>query len=181
MWQLFLQYSGILAVLVAWVLVVAPAIIGGIDLAKETITGATRLSKKASRVISAGLVIGALLQATFLLHLIQKFHLPYLSIGNLLYLSSNLATILVALFHYDRYPNIHNILVAFYFIFCPLSLGFIAYTLKNINPDFFTFSLWVVFFYFLVEGYLLIKFKGSVYLEIWAFLILSIWTTVITY
>lgn len=179
--ELFLKFSGLGAMAVAWLFVVAPAVRYGINFKNETITIATIKSKRVMDIVSRGLVIGSILQGLFLFYLLNRFSLHLTDIGSLLYLSANLATILVAIFHYDKYPHVHDLFSYYYFIVCPISLAFIGYSLF---PTYFVVSIF---------SFLLILLFGSAslwliatvnaknaLLELWIFFILSIWTTVMT-
>lgn len=179
MFQIFLKFSGILAMFVAWIFVVGPAMHHGIDSKSQTITLATVENKKVLKIVGFGLIAGAILQGIFLFYIIQKYHVPFFSIGSLMYLSSNIATIMVAIFHFDKFPKFHEAFARYYFVVSPLSLGFIGYSVMKLNPHLFFFSILTVIFYF--TGSLIIMKKintENALLEFWAFFTLSIWTVV---
>jgi hypothetical protein len=180
--QLFLRFSGILAMFVAWFFVVGPALHHGIDGKRQTITSATVENKKVARIVGFGLVIGAFLQGLFLFYLIQRFQLHLLSIGSFLYLTSNIATIFVAFCHYSKYPKIHEFYAKYYFVMSPLSLAFIGFSAMKLNSYLFVFSLIVVLLYFFGIWQLIKRFRSdNALLEMWAFFALSIWTIVLTF
>lgn len=181
MFQVFLRFSGILATLVAWLFVVAPAIAYGIDSKNEPITAAVVKNRKVMMIVSFGLIVGAFLQGFFLFYLIQRFGLPLFGIGSFLYLTSNIATILVAIFHFDKHPKIHQTFAEYYFVVSPLSLAFIGFTAIKNGAHLFIFSLIIVLLYFAGSG-IVIKKLGSqnAWLEMWAFIMLSVWTIVFT-
>lgn len=181
MFQLFLRFSGILAMFVAWILVVGPALHHGIDSKSQTITLATVENKKVLKIVGFGLIVGAILQGVFLFYLVQKYQFPLLSIGSLMYLSANAATVLVALFHFDKFPKLHEIFARYYFVVSPLSLGFIGLSVMKNDPHLFIFSILIVLFYFVGSLTIIKKINTeNALLEFWAFFMLSIWTVVFT-
>lgn len=167
----------------AWIFVVFPALHFGIDIRKETISSATFKDDGVNTIIGFGLVAGALSQIVFLSYIVQKFFINYISVGCILYLTANLATILVAFFTYKKHPLIHKLLTRYYFFIMPTSLIFIGSYIKNTGGYvLFFFSLLVLILYSIGQLFLFKKYRGSNSLmEFWAFGILSIWTLVITF
>ena len=179
MLQITLRFSGVLATLFAWLFVVTPAIRFGIDGKRQTITSTTK-DNKVKRIISIGLVVGALLQTVFLFYIIQRFQLHLTDLGCLMYLSTNVATILVAFFTEQKHPKIHEALTEYYFVINPLSLVFIGLSAVGNYFYIFIFSFLIVLFYFFGIWRLLKKFGKAAIVEQWAFFVLSIWTIVLT-
>jgi hypothetical protein len=180
MFQILLRYSGLLASLVAWLFVVRPAMRHGIDGKRQTITTATVENKNVLKTVSFGLTIGAFLQGLFLFYIIQRFDLPVFGIGSILYLTANIATILVAIFHYEKHPKLHETFADYYFIVSPLSLAFIGFTAMKNGVHLFTISVLVVILYFIGSWRILKKFGKNAMIEMWAFAMLSIWTLIFT-
>lgn len=178
MLQQLLNLSGILAILIAWLFVVFPALKYGINPTKQTITSATSLSKVVKRYITFGLIVGSFFQGLFIFYIIEKFQIPLFSIGNILYLTTNIATIFVALYNFDKHPKFHTFFALYYFIMCPISLILISLSVIQSYYYIFIFSLAIVLMYTIGESLIYKKFKGCAYLEIWAFFMLSIWTIV---
>lgn len=176
--DIFLRLSGILAMLFAWLFVVAPAVEHGIDSKNQTISSATKNDKVRHRV-STGLILGTLFQISFLFYLLSRFQLSYLSIGSILYLSSTFATILVALFPEHKHFKIHSFFAKYYFLVFPSSLLLIAWNMGKEN-NIFIFTCLSVFLYFFGVLWNLKKFGISAKVEQWAFLVLSAWTIVLT-
>jgi hypothetical protein len=173
-----MQYSGILAIVFAWGFVTFPALIS-IDSKKYTISEATK--KKTSRiVIGFGLVIGAFLQFLFLLYITEKFTLSSYDIGHFLYLLTNIATVLVAIFTIQKATQIHTFLVCFYFICHPVALVLVGLSTHDSIIKLISTLLMVLY---CVGNFILWNRyrKQNAYMEQWAFLILSIWVLYITF
>lgn len=178
--DLMLKMSGVFAILIAWLIVVLPALRYGIDLRRQTITSATCLDKRVSRIITSGLIVGAISQGIFTFYIVDYFQIPMLRIGNITYLTTNIATILASIFHFNRHPKVHSIFVSYYFIFCPLSIGLIGFYVLDTHNFLTLLSMIILSLYVIGELLLLKKFKSSAYLEIYAFILLSIWTLAFT-
>jgi hypothetical protein len=183
MFQLLMKFSGVLAIFSAWILVVYPAICYGINTKKETISLATLGNKKVEKIVGLGLIVGTLFQIVFLFYLTQKFFLSYLNFGCLLYLSANLATILVAIFTYRKHQIIHTFFTRYYFFMMPISLVLIVFPIRNTSAHIlFSFSLLILVLYLLGQIFLFTKHKeGNGLMQSWAFLTLSVWTLVMTF
>jgi hypothetical protein len=183
MLQFFVRFSGIFAIIAAWMLVIYPAIRFGINTRKETVSLATLKNEQVGKVVSFGLVVGTLFQIIFLFYFSQKFLLNYFSFGSLLYLTANSATIFVAFFTYKNYPTIHKFFVEYYFFAMPISLVFLVYHLKDTSAHIlFSFSIFILILYFVGQLLLFLKHKESNSLmEAWAFAMLSAWTLVVTF
>ncbi|MFA6520651.1 MAG: DUF998 domain-containing protein [Candidatus Paceibacterota bacterium] len=183
MFQVFIKFSGVLAIFSAWVLVIYPAIRYGINTKRETVSLATLENKKVGKIVGLGLIVGTFFQIMFLFYLTQKFSLSYLNLGCLLYLSANLATILVAIFTYRKYPVIHNFFTKYYFSIMPISLVLITFPIRNTSANIlFIFSLLMFVLYLFGQIFLFIKHKeGNSLMEAWAFVTLSVWTLVMTF
>jgi hypothetical protein len=177
--ELFLRFSGILAMFFAWLFVVTPAIRSGIDSKSQTITSATKKTK-VRRIVSAGLIIGTVFQIVFLVYLTKRFQLHFFDTGCLMYLSTNIATLLVALFTEQRHSKLHGFFAMYYFIVNPFSLILICLPLINSYFYLFVFSVFIVLLSFSGSWWLLKKYGKTAVLEQWIFLTLSIWTIVLT-
>jgi hypothetical protein len=175
------RFSGVIAILIAWIFVVFPAFKSGIKLKTDTITTSTS-DKYTNAIISIGLILGALFQAWFLIYLQRIFRFNAISIGSVLYLTANLATILVALFTEKRNKLIHQLLVTYYFFACPLSLLFIGLSLEGHHNYLADTSFLIPIMYFFGQFLLWRKFKKpNTLMQMWAFVILSIWTLAMTF
>ncbi|MCA9377237.1 hypothetical protein H6763_00290 [Candidatus Nomurabacteria bacterium] len=175
-----LQISGLVAVIIAWVFVVTPAICSGIDPKRQTITNATKKSKRVSFIISFGLVFSAIFQSIFALYLIDRFDLSFSNIGILVYLSTNIATMFLAFFHIERHPKLHIFFAIYYFIVSPISYGLIGSSISGSSNHLFELSILMILLYGFGELVLLYKYRGGALAEIWPILLLSIWTMVFT-
>lgn len=165
--------------LFAWLFVVAPALRFGIDGKRYTISSATK-NDKVRIIVSTGLIVGSLFQIAFLIYLLLKFQLSFFNIGGMFYLSATIATILVALFSEHKYFKIHSFFVKYYFLIFPISLLMISGTLLYEYINLFIFTFLSVFLYFFGVWWTIKKFGISAKVEQWAFLVLSIWTIVLT-
>jgi len=112
--------------------------------------------------------------------LTKRFGFGWFYPGSLLYLSTNIATILVALFPAQKFPNIHRFCADYYFLVNPISLVLIGLSIAHDNYYIYIFSIILVIIYFMGFFWQLIKFKINALMEMWAFLTLSVWTLVLT-
>lgn len=182
LFQTIEKLSGVIAMLIAWLFVVSPAMKIGINSKSDTITTATLKSDGVKRQISYGLVIGAIFQAIFSLYLMNQFYIPLSNLGIILYLSANLATICVAIFAQNRHPRIHDSLVLYYFIVCPLSLLFIGISIESASNYHLVISIISPIIYFIGQSFLWLKYRtGNAFMEFWAFFVLSTWTVLMTF
>ena len=93
-----------------------------------------------------------------------------------------MATILVAIFTEEKYPRIHFGLVLYYFITCPISLLFIGLSINSVNNFPLIISVAAPIIYFVGQAVLWSKYRfGNAIIELWAFLVLSLWTMVMTF
>jgi hypothetical protein len=176
---MLLKYSGLLAIFFAWIFIVTPSIFAGIDSKKQTITYATN-NNKLKLIISFGLIVGGLFQLVFSIFLLQKFNLNFFNIGILIYASTAIVSILVAIFSEQSFPNIHKYLVQYYFLTNPLSIMLIGLSINYIPLK--LVSLLVPVAYYLGLYYLHNKDKTkNARMEKWAFATMSIWTVVVTF
>lgn len=177
MTELILKLSGIVSIVITWLFVVAPAIRAGIDNKRQTISSAT-INRRVAVPVTFGLIIGTFFQIIFLSYLLNRFELDFLNFGSILFLTSNLATILVALLPEHKYLKIHSFFVKYYFVTNPISLLYISY-LAN-KPFLFVIAIGSVILYF--SGILIIIKKEGVCarVEQWAFLTLSALTVFMT-
>jgi len=172
-----MKYSGILAIIVAWLFVAGPTFT--INGKKNTISEATK--KYSSKIIiSIGLVFGSFLQFLFLLYLNAKFGLNSYSVGSLLYILTNIATVLVAVFTIQKNPRMHTFLVRFYFIVHPISLFILGVSIRIILVQ--TISSLLIVSYAIGAMFVWQRYKKqNAYMEEWAFLILSLWVLFMTF
>ncbi len=175
------RYSGMVAILICFACLVAPTVVLRTNHKSETITQSTLRNSRARKVVYYGLIVGAFFQALFLGFLQKHFSMPLFSIGPLLYLSTSVATILSAL-SYGKYPNVHYGVGVYYFIFCPVSVFLISYSVEPNYPTLFLFSLATSLLYALGQLGILVKYRrGNAFMEIWAFFVLAVWTSVMTF
>lgn len=176
------KISGIIAIIIAWFFVVTPALKFGINSKSDTITTSTNKNSVHKKIISFGLVVGAVFQTMFAVYLIRRFSIPLLSPGIIMYLSANVATICVAIFTEKKYPKTHKIMARYYFIVCPLSFLFIGLSLKSTDIYPKMISIITPIVYFVKQSVLWKKYKtDNALMEFWAFIILSLWTIVMTF
>lgn len=182
MFETFIKFSGIFATLVAWGLLVVPAVRSGMKVRSETITTAADSNHVVRFFVDFGLILGSILQALFLLFVIKTYHIGIFSVGSLGYLSTNLTTVLLTFFPHSKHTTVHNILTRYYFIANPIFLLLIGADLNTNNTLPLTVSIATAVLYFLGQTALYIKYqKGNFLMECWGFLMLSIWTTVMTF
>lgn len=167
------KYSGLFSILTTLLLVILPSLKSGLDQKHFTISQAYK-NKSIGIIISLGLIIGTVFQVFFLQYLNFKLN-PHF-IFNLLYLSTNLATIGVALISEKQNYRLHELLVHYYFLLHPLSLFGITF-----QSNFQLSSLLFLILYYL--GLLLIikKYGQNAILEIWCFTILALWVILLTF
>jgi len=169
------RFSGIIAMFIAWLFVVASALKFGINSKSDTITTSTTKSGSVRLVISCGLVVGALFQSIFLFYLIRRFSVQLFNLGSVLYLSANMATIFVAFFTQNKHPKIHKIMALYYFLVCPFSLLFIGFSIKSSNQYPLLVSMLAPIMYFIGQAFLWKKYRfGNTLMELWAFVVLSV-------
>jgi hypothetical membrane protein len=174
-----LKYSGLLAMFFAWVFVVFPTLFAGIDSKKQTITFATN-NKKVKIIINLGLIIGGFFQLVFSYFILHKYSLNYFNIGVLLYTSTAITSISVAIFSEQSYPKIHKYLAEYYFLVNPLSLMIIGLSVNHYILK--TISLFIPITYYIGLFYLHSKHKTkNALMEKWAFVTMSIWTFTVTF
>jgi len=175
--ELILKLSGIISILITWLFVVVPAIRSGIDNKRQTISSATK-KREVAIPVSFGLIIGTLFQILFLSYLLKRFELGYLNFGSILFLTTNLATIMVALLPEYKYFKAHSFFVKYYFVFNPISLLYISYLANNVLL--FAVAIVSVILYF--SGIIRIIMQEGVCarVEQWAFFTLSILTIFMT-
>lgn len=144
---------------------------------KQTISSATK-NRAVAIPVNFGLIIGTLFQILFLSYLLRRFELGYLNFGSILFLTTNFATIMVALLPEYKYFKIHSFFVKYYFVFNPISLLYIS-NLAN-NALLFTVAIALVIIYF--SGVIKIIMQEGVCAkaEQWAFFILSVLTIFMT-
>lgn len=177
---MFLQYSGILSILSAWVLIVAPAYLYGIDNRKHTISTATQ-NKQTKQIITFGLLLGSFLQFLFLTYLSQKLQISYSNPGYWLYLSTIFASLTAALFTEQKHTQIHRFAVKYYFLIHPATLVLICMALINSSYAYaFWFSLCLIIINYIGLWWLHQKYGKNALLELWVFLNLSILTIFLT-
>ncbi len=163
----------------AWVFVVTPSISAGINSRKQTITHATN-NKKLKIIINIGLIIGGFFQLLFSYYLLRKLWQNHLNIGILIYVSTAIASILVAIFSEQSYPKIHKCLAEYYFLANPFSTILISLSISNLT--FKLISIFIPIFYYLGLFYLHNKYKiKNALMEKWAFATMSIWTVIVTF
>lgn len=122
------------------------------------------------------------MQALFGLYLSDTLLPGRWNLGTILYLSSNMATILVALVFYEKHPKLHAFLTRYYFFALPLALLAIGSMLKNQYPPFYVFTILILVFYAVGQFVLFRKYRtGNVLMEGWGFIILTVWTLVATF
>ena len=122
------------------------------------------------------------MQALFILYLSDKLLPVRWNLGTILYLSSNVATVLVALVFYEKHPKLHTFLTRYYFFALPLALLLIGLTLKSQYPTFYVFTILILVFYAVGQFGLFRKYHiGNVLMEGWGFVILTAWTLVTTF
>ncbi len=176
------RFSGVMAIFIAWFFVVAPALKFGINSKFETITVSTTKSQSVKKLIGCGLIVGAVFQSLFLFYVARKFSISLFDFGSLLYLSANLATVLVAFFTHSRCPKIHSIMVLYYFITLPVSLLFIGISAEPNSRYLLLVSVFAPTLYFAGQVLLFKKYKNyNALMEFWAFFVLSIWTLAATF
>ena len=177
--EIFIRLSGLLAMFSAWVFVVAPAIRYGIDGKRQTISSLTR-NVKVRIIVSFGLIIGTIFQIIFLVYLHTRFPQGLSYIGSMIYLSAQVATIMVVLFPEYKHFKIHNFFVKYYFVFFPISLVIITGIFPSKNSCLFILNCLVTLSYFLGTWWSFSKFGASARVEQQAFLILSLWIVFLT-
>lgn len=122
------------------------------------------------------------MQALFILYLSDKILSVMWNLGTILYLSSNVATVLVALIFYEKHPKLHTFLTRYYFFVLPLALLLIGFMLKSQYPTFYIFTILILVLYALGQFILYKKYRvGNVLMEGWGFVILTAWTLVTTF
>ena len=122
------------------------------------------------------------MQALFILYLSDKLLLVRWNLGTILYLSSNVATVFVALVFYEKYPKLHTFLTRYYFFALPLALLVIGLMLRSQYPTFYMFTILILVFYAVGQFVLYRKYRtGNVLMEGWGFVILTIWTLLMTF
>ena len=167
--------------IVAWIFVVLPAIFTGIDVKSKTISRTTK-NKRNLFVINFGLRIGALFQFLFLIYLIGKFNLSYLSLTVVLYFSTIVATLVVSFTPIYKNTKLHQRSAYYYFSTIPIFLILFGLSIKDTYNPLSKISILIAALYLI--GMLLINIKikkENALSEIWAFLMLSIWTIIITF
>lgn len=171
MTELIIKLSGIISILITWLFVVAPAVRAGIDNKRQTISSATK-KREVAIPVNFGLVIGTFFQILFLSYLHKRFELGYFNFGSILFLTTNLATIMVVLLPEHKYFKAHSFFVKYYFVFNPISLLYISYLANNVLL--FAVAIASVILYF--SGIIKIIMEEGVCarVEQWAFLTLSV-------
>ena len=177
--QVLMRFSGLVAIVIAWVFLIIPVFVVKADFRKETVTSVAGKSKLLRCIITAGLMGGAAMQALFILYLSDKLLLVRWNLGTILYLSSNVVTVFVALVFYEKHPKLHTFLTRYYFFALPLALLLIGHMLKSQYPMFYMFTIIILVFYAVGQFTLFRKYRiGNVLMEGWGFVILTIWTLV---
>lgn len=178
--NLLLRFSGIGAILVTMFLIITPALYEKVKGTYHTISEAT-LMKKSLRYVSFGLVLGALLQGVFLVYLAKRFDFSLISLPSILYLSTNLATILVAVYPMHRNKRIHYELVRYYFYISPIVILLMGYKLSSVFPEMLLISFLIFIAYVSSEALLFRKYKKeNIIMQSTAFILLAVWTTIAT-
>lgn len=176
------RFSGIIAMFIAWLFVVTPAIKFGVNHKSDTITTAITNNDSASKVINRGLIIGAMFKMIFLLYLIKRFSIPPYGLAPILYLTTYMATICLAFFTQVKYPIIHYLIALYIFIVGSFSLLFIGVSAKSFNQFPLYISVGATIVYFLGQIIIWKKYKfGIALMEIWGFVILTVWTVTMTF
>lgn len=170
--------SGIIAIVVTWMLVVAPAVRTGMDGSRQSISSTT-CDVAVGRTVSLGLIVGTVFQVIFLFHLSRKFGFGLWSPGAVLFLSTCVSSFLVAFVPEHRYAILHNILVKYYFVAHPVSLLLIS-GYPGI-PWLSAFTIADTLLYYLGTGWILMRYGICAHAENWAFLMLSAWTIAATF
>lgn len=149
---------------------------------KDTVSTATAKDKRVKRIVGVGLLVGAPFQALFMFYLMRRFSIQFISLGSFLYLTANLATMLVAYFTLDKFPAAHRRLVQYYFVAMPLSMIFIGIYVRTAGLLPLLVSLAAPLLYL---GGSLSLFrthkKGNALVEMWCFAVLAVWTFVMTF
>ena len=163
----------------AWFFVVSPSIFAGIDSKKQTITHATN-NKRLKVIICFGLIIGGFFQLLFSYYLLQRFGLNYLNIGILLYASTAITSVLVAIYSEQRHPKIHKYLVEYYFLTNPVSLLLIGLSTGNLLLQVASVIIPTTYFIGILHLHKKYKTKNAL-MEKWAFATMSVWTVLVTF
>lgn len=175
-----LKYSGIMSVIITWILVVLPVVRKNNDIYGQSISSASS-SNNVVRKVSIGLIIGALLQTIFIVYFSQVDEVEVSPLSIVVYFSTILATITTALFPLTRNPKIHNLAVKYFFVVYPIAMILIGLDISSTNLLFTYFSIFISLAYFLGMFVIHKKFGLSNALaEIWAFFVISIWVVNLT-
>lgn len=175
-----LKYSGIMSVIITWILVVLPVVRKNNDIYGQSISSASS-SNNTVRIVSIGLILRALFQAMFLVYLSQIEEVQVSSLSILVYFTTILATITTALFPLTRNPKIHNLAVKYFFVVYPITMVLIGLEMQNFNQLLTYLSILLTVCYFVGMIVIFKKFGLSNALaEIWAFFVISIWIVCLT-
>lgn len=169
--------------LVIWgVLVIYPFFYRDLGYRKETISALGQKKKNVFIAITTALLIGNFFQVVFLTYLQNKYAVNTTSYGFILYLTMCLTSFLATIFVPKYNPKIHFISSACYFVVVPLMMPAIGYEIIPYGNLIFNISIVLSFLYVFVSLFFLKRYKETnAMIEIFCFLILSVWTLFLTF
>ena len=178
------HYSGLIAMTITWAVVVAYSLFKmEVQIGSETISTVLRKHKTELQVVTLWLFIGAFFQWWFLWYILGRFSEIRDSWFVFVYISMSVATVISAAFLPTRFHSWHYYAGLVYFCMAPAMMFLFAVALGKERAALYMISLVCASVYAVGEICLIVLKKSfsNTVLEMYGFLILSVWAVSVTF